>query len=73
MHHIDLQGPSFSVEYDNYPVTESAGEVEVCVAYYGTQSLASSATVQLRTDDDPVFPAQSQGKHDLNLWWLPVI
>ena len=65
IHHIDLQGPSFSVEYDNYPVTESAGEVEVCVAYYGTQSLASSATVQLRTLDNPMFPGQSPGKYSM--------
>ena len=63
-HHIDLQGPSFSVEYDNYPATESAGEVEVCVAYYGTQPLASDATVQLRTLDNPVLPGQSPGKYN---------
>ena len=56
-----MQGPTFSIQHSDYPAVESAGEVTVCVAYYGTQPLAADTTVQLSTDDDPANPGQSPG------------
>ena len=56
-----MRGPTFSIQHSNYPAVESAGEVTVCVAYYGTRPLAANTTVELSTDDDPVFPGQSPG------------
>lgn len=56
-----MRGPTFSIEHSDYPAVESTEEVKVCVAYYGTQPLAANTTVQLSTDDNPVFQGQSSG------------
>lgn len=56
-----MPGPSMSMEHDNYPVPVGTGKVDVCAVYYGSQPLASDATVQLRTLENPMYPGPSQG------------